>query len=88
MPLGYVTHATDRPLWAFRLPVLQSDQVAIARAWLNVIDREVQVLEESGTAKHALGQVLSLTPDRTIEWRDDQYWAQYMRMCSNLPGEV
>ena len=85
--LGYVTHATDRSIWAFRLPLLKDDQVAIARSWLNVIAREVEALEQEGTAKHTQGQVLTLTTDRTIEWQVDKYWDQYMRVCSALPGE-
>ena len=85
--VGYVTHATDRPLWAFRLPALKDDQVAIARAWLNVVAREVDDLEKEGTAKHALGQVLALTKEKTIEWQEDKYWDEVMRMCTLLPGE-
>lgn len=85
--LGYVTHATDRGLWAFRLPVLEGDQVAVARAWLNVIAREVDALEQHGGAKHAAGQVLALTKDRQIEWQEDKLWDQHMRMAALLPGE-
>lgn len=86
-PHGYVTHATDRSLWAFRLPVLENDQVAIARAWLNVMAREVEELEEHGGAKHAAGQVLALTRDKQIQWQEDSLWDQHMRMASALPGE-
>jgi hypothetical protein len=85
---GYVTHATDRAIWALRLPVLDDAQTAVARAWLNVVNRAVQALEEGGIAKYAPGMVLALTKDRKIEWQDDQYWNQYMRLCSILPGEA
>jgi hypothetical protein len=84
---GYVTHATDRVLWALRLSELDDSQAVVARAWLNTIDHEVQVLEEEGTAKHAVGTVLALKKDRSIGWQDDQYWDRYMRVCSILPGE-
>lgn len=84
---GYVTHATDRSIWAFRLPLLQDDQVTIARSWLNVVAREVEALEREGSAKHALGQILALTEDRKIEWQADKHWDQFMKMCALLPGE-
>ena len=84
---GYVTHATDRSLWAFRRPMLEGDQVTIARAWLNVVAREVEALEQHGGAKHAVGQVLKLTKDKQIEWQQDILWDQHMRMVSALPGE-
>lgn len=86
-PEGYVTHATDRPIWAFRLPALKDDQVVIARAWLNVVAREVDELEKEGTAKRSLGQVLALTKDKAIEWQEDKYWDGVMKMCTLLPGE-
>lgn len=66
---------------------MKDDQVAIARAWLNVVAREVDDLEKEGIAKHAVGRVLALTKGKTIEWQEDKYWDEVMRMCSLLAGE-
>ena len=68
--------------------MLESDQVPVARAWLNVLYREVAALEEHGGAKFASVQVLALTKTRTIEWQEDKYWDQYMRVAANLPDEA
>ena len=59
----------------------------MARAWLNIIAREVDALEQHGGAKYGVGQVLTLTKDKQIEWREDKLWDQHMRMAALLPGE-
>ncbi|EKM58177.1 uncharacterized protein PHACADRAFT_252281 [Phanerochaete carnosa HHB-10118-sp] len=87
-PKGYVTHSTDRYLWTLRLPILEDDQAAVARAWLNVIAREVDALEEHGGAKHTVKQILALTKEKQIGWQEDKLWDQHMRAVSALPGEV
>ena len=69
------------------MPVLEGDQVAVARAWLNVVAREVDELEAHGGAKHAAGQILALTKDKQIEWQEDKLWDLHMRMLSALSGE-
>jgi len=45
MIIGYVTHGTDRALWAFRKPVLTPEQVNIARSWLDAVDDAVRQAE-------------------------------------------
>ena len=42
---GYVTHGTDRPLWAFRENILTPNQVTIARTWLDAIDSATKEAE-------------------------------------------
>lgn len=39
-----MTHATDRSLWALRLPWLTEEQQLVARKWLDVIDEECKKL--------------------------------------------
>ena len=84
-PVGYVTHATDRPLWAFLLPALTGDQVAVARNWLEAIDRETTTLEDA--PKRDVKDVLVLTEDRKIEWREDGRWESIMKLRGAVPGE-
>ncbi|KZV76028.1 alpha/beta-hydrolase [Peniophora sp. CONT] len=85
-PLGYVTHATDRPLWAFRKPALNEDQVPVAREWLNTIATELARLQ-SGGAPRGEREILTLKEDRTIGWTEDARWEEYMRIRRALPGE-
>ena len=82
--VGYVTHATDRPLWTFRLSTLTDDQVPVVRRWLDTVAREFDTLEES---KHGMKEVLVLTANKEIEWREDVNWDRLMKMTDALPGE-
>ncbi|OCH89195.1 carboxylesterase [Obba rivulosa] len=85
-PLGYVTHGSDRSLWALRLPVLKPDQAAVARTWLDNISAAV-VAAENGEAR-ALREVLALNEDKTVVWRPDDRWEDLMRLRIALPGEA
>jgi hypothetical protein len=85
--VGHVTHGTDRPLWMFRLPTLEPDQVPVARAWQDAVDVETKRLE-SGEAGRGLKEVLTLTEERTIAWREDKRWDEVMRLLDALPGET
>ncbi|TFK87554.1 carboxylesterase [Polyporus arcularius HHB13444] len=85
-PFGYVTHATDRPLWAFRLPVLQDNQPSVARAWLASI-AEYQKRAEAGKGL-PLKTILVLTESKEIREVEDAKWDEYMRLRTTLPGEA
>ncbi|RPD60223.1 carboxylesterase [Lentinus tigrinus ALCF2SS1-7] len=85
-PLGYVTHATDRVLWAFRLPSLQDDQPSVARAWLSTVADYVKRAEAGQGLP--LKTVLALTESKEIREVVDEKWDEYMRMRTTLPGEV
>ncbi|KAI0077724.1 alpha/beta-hydrolase [Panus rudis PR-1116 ss-1] len=86
-PLGYVTHGTDRSIWALREPVLQPAQVETAQAWLDAVDSEVKKLEEEGKNQHSVLEVLALKEDKTIGWIEDTRWDSMMRLSQVLPGE-
>ncbi|KAI0084081.1 carboxylesterase [Irpex rosettiformis] len=86
-PFGYVTHGTDRALWAFRLPTLQEDQVGVARSWLDAIAREVEALEKAGKPLRTAREVLALRKDKSIGWEEDARWEHYMKLRCALPGE-
>ncbi|KAH8089868.1 carboxylesterase [Cristinia sonorae] len=86
-PLGYVTHATDRALWALRLPSLEPAQADVARAWLDTIAREVKELEEAGSSTRDIREILTLKEDRTIAWTEDKTWDDVVRLLKVLPGE-
>jgi hypothetical protein len=45
---GYVTHGTDRALWAFRVPDLTESQIGIARTWLTRVEEETAAVESAG----------------------------------------
>ncbi|KAI0353921.1 carboxylesterase [Trametes cingulata] len=85
-PFGYVTHGTDRPLWAFRLPVLEDDQVAIARKWLDTVSEYVKRAEE-GEGLQKIKAVLALTKEKEIREKEDELWDEYMVLRKALPGE-
>lgn len=85
-PFGYVTHGTDRPLWALRLPILQPSQADIARQWLDTIADAVKTAEAEGNTKE-LQEVLALKEDKTIGWKQDDRWDELMRLREALPGE-
>ena len=87
-PIGFVTHGTDRPLWALSLPALTPDQADVARAWLNAVDREVKALEARGSSDKTVRDMLTLKEDRTIGWTQDQSWDEVSRLLKVLPGEA
>lgn len=83
--IGYVTHGSDRSLWAFRLPILEPPQVDVARNWLNAIAEAVQDVEKGNM--RGVRDILTLKEDRTIEWTVDGRWDELMRLKVALPGE-
>lgn len=86
-PFGYVTHGTDRALWALRIPNLEPQQAEVARKWLDAIDAEVKQVEEHGNGRD-LQEVLALNEDRTIGWKPDERWNELMRLRAALPSEA
>lgn len=84
---GYVTHGTDRALWALRLPTLEPLQADVARKWLDAIDAAVRSVEAQGNTK-GLQEVLALKEDKTIGWRGDDRWDELMRLRVALPSET
>lgn len=85
---GYVTHGTDRVLWAFRIPGLTDSQVDIARAWLDAIDQATQELDLSHPGRRNLKEVLALQANKQIEWTVDEDWDEATKMRKLLPGEL
>ena len=85
--VGYVTHATDMVLWAFRIPELTDPQIDVARAWLGAIDQATQELDFSHTGRRNLKEVLALQADKQIEWTVDENWDEATKMRKLLPGE-
>jgi len=86
--LGYVTHATDRALWAFRIPDLTTPQLDIVRSWLDAIDQATQELEHQHLKRRDLKEVLTLQVDKKIEWAVDVGWDDSMKIRKLLPGEM
>ena len=84
--IGYVTHGTDRPLWAFRS--LSAPQMEVARAWLDAIDRETQELEFPHPDKRDWKRVLALKTDQQIAWITDENWNRATKMRNLFPGEL
>lgn len=82
-----MTHATDRPLWALRLPTLDPQQADVARSWLDTIAHEVAALEKAGKPTTPVTEVLALKEDKTIGWQQDAKWERYMQLRLALPGE-
>ncbi|KAJ8494392.1 hypothetical protein ONZ45_g13252 [Pleurotus djamor] len=82
---GYVTHGSDRSLWALRLPILTDQQVDVAKQWLSKVaeeqrsleGREVQGLED-------VRKVLVLKEDKTIGWEEDGRWEELIKLIPAL----
>ncbi|KAI9447936.1 carboxylesterase [Lactarius indigo] len=85
-PKGYVTHATDRAIWAFRIPDLTPPQLDTVRSWLGAIDQATQELDYE--QRRDLKEVLTLQADKKIEWAVDLGWDDAMKIRKLLPGEV
>ena len=85
--VGYVTHGTDRCFWALRLPNLTDAQQKVAIAWLDAVDKEVEILEREGKPTRPVHEALTLREDQTIAWQVDARWDRLMDIVSTLPGE-
>ncbi|KAI0821857.1 carboxylesterase [Trametes gibbosa] len=85
-PFGYVTHGTDRSLWTLRLPILEGDQVDIARKWVSTIAEYVKRAED-GQGLQETKTVLGLTKGKEIKEKPDTLWDEYMLLRKTLPGE-
>ncbi|TBU43885.1 carboxylesterase [Dichomitus squalens] len=85
-PFGYVTHGTDRALWALRVPLLEGDQGTVARNWISAITQYVKRAEAGDTLP--LKTVVTLSEDRAIREVEDSKWDEYMRLRKTLPGET
>ncbi|EPQ55190.1 carboxylesterase [Gloeophyllum trabeum ATCC 11539] len=88
-PLGYVTHGSDRVMWALRIPSLEYDQAVTAGAWLDRIDKEIKEIEGKSAGALADGDlktVLALREDKTIGWIEDKRWDELMKIASVLEG--
>ncbi|CAL1698757.1 unnamed protein product [Somion occarium] len=87
-PFGFVTHATDRTLWALRIPSLEPDQRKVAVAWLDIIAAEVKKLEQGQEpSRRSVKDILALKADRSIGWITDGKWDEIMKLATVLPGE-
>ncbi|KAF7309471.1 Carboxylic ester hydrolase [Mycena indigotica] len=84
-PEGYVTHGSDRALWAFRVPDLTEAQVEIARSWLARISEEVEAVESAGKPLRGPQDILALGEDRAIEWSEDSHCTRVLK-CD--PGSI
>ncbi|TEB33306.1 alpha/beta-hydrolase [Coprinellus micaceus] len=71
-PLGYVTHGTDRVLWALRLPSMTEEQQAVARRWLDAIEEGRQKLASGEGVIETDDQVLILDHDTTVKWEKEE----------------
>ncbi|KAF7317744.1 Carboxylic ester hydrolase [Mycena kentingensis (nom. inval.)] len=85
---GYVTHGTDRMLWAFRVPNLTESQMDVARNWLDRVQEETTAIEKAGKSVHGLRDilVLGLGKDDAIGWTEDALWEEKMRLLDALPS--
>ncbi|KAF8528531.1 carboxylesterase [Hysterangium stoloniferum] len=83
-PKGYVTHGTDRSLWAFRSNVLTTEQVRIARSWLHAIDATIKDVEKEKKPTRRLDEMLTLKEDGTIGWTRDSRWNELEKLASIL----
>lgn len=85
---GYVTHASDRCLWAYRIPNLITDyERRKGLEWLDAVDREVEIVEREGHPGPPLDQALMLREDHSIGWSHDARWEHFLSIANVLPGE-
>lgn len=83
--IGYVTHGTDRCIWALRIPTLEPDQVSIARQWLNQVFLEMAEIAGGMKAAPKINKVLALQDDTTIGWVEDKQWDKLITLSEILP---
>jgi hypothetical protein len=78
---GYVTHGTDRVLWALRIPALEPNQVEVAKGWLNEVAEEVnRLIYGPGPTRRDVHEMLTLKEDRSIGWTKDEKWDTLMKL--------
>ncbi|KAF8638405.1 hypothetical protein AX17_002230 [Amanita inopinata Kibby_2008] len=80
---GYVTHGTDRSLWALRIPSMTADQTALARNWLNRFFDEADALQEHGATRD-VRTVLKLESDQVIRWSEDKRWDDFSEIIKKM----
>ncbi|KAF9454428.1 carboxylesterase [Macrolepiota fuliginosa MF-IS2] len=83
---GYVTHGTDRCLWALRKPNLDAKEWDTANRWVEVVDKELKKVIQSGNT-HQYREVLTLKEDQSVGWTNDERWNEFMDLVDILPGE-
>nr|GAT56558.1 predicted protein [Mycena chlorophos] len=81
-PEGYVTHGSDRVLWALREPDLTEKQQEIAKSWLSRVSEEIEAVESAGKPLRGPREMLVLGEDRNIEWTSDGLWKRKMKLLS------
>jgi len=82
---GYVTHGSDRALWAFRVPDLTKNQLETVRNWLARVSEEVDAVESGGRSLRGPRDILILGEDRAVEWTEDLQWYEKMGLLSAMP---
>ena len=85
--VGYVTHATDRPLWSLRAPVLKPDQIELAQKWITTVETETRAIAAARRPLKGVREVLTLKEDKTIGWVEDVKYDEILRLAQVLPGE-
>jgi len=78
---GYVTHGSDRAIWAFRLQDIGDGDADVIRAWLERFSKEVANLRSSKHGmSHDVKQVLRLGKLGEIGWAEDSRWQEMDRI--------
>ncbi|KAG6865681.1 hypothetical protein C0991_000294 [Blastosporella zonata] len=72
--IGYVTHGTDRCIWALRQPVLEPEQEIVAKQWLDRIDVELKQIENESKPSRDVKTILTLRTTTEIGWNQDEKW--------------
>ncbi|PPQ70238.1 hypothetical protein CVT26_014485 [Gymnopilus dilepis] len=78
-PLGYVTHGSDRAIWALRTPALEGDQIEVAKQWLDRISEEVRQMNAGESCLNSR-HMLTLKEDKTIDWTTDEKWKDILKL--------
>jgi len=83
-PDGYVTHTTDRAIWSLLTPLMTSDQVYVARNWLESVQAEATALKAQNpeSIRRDPGAVLKLAKDKSIEWSVDKSYDELLSKYS------
>lgn len=73
-------------LWAFRTVSLLPDQIAVAKAWIDEIDKCMKAITSDRSAQRDVRQMLTLKEDKTIAWTDDGNWDNLMKLYDDIKG--
>ena len=64
--------------------MLDATELQIARDWLTAVGTAASEVLDSGSAKRASDEALTLMPDKSIRWAKDERWERMLELANHL----